>query len=121
MRRYSHDRGYTGYARGAYPFSLIGSTSRSRPKGTTLTQQPFQNTQGFRGNSPEAGKARTASLVLGIVGLFLLGIILGPLAIMQANKAERLGERATAGKVLGYICTIFGVIGLIFTVLRFLG
>ncbi|MHA7178642.1 hypothetical protein ACX80J_00855 [Arthrobacter sp. MDB2-24] len=86
-----------------------------------MTQQPYQNTQDIRGISPEASKAKTTSLVLGIVGLFILGIILGPLAIMQANKAERLGERATAGKVLGYICTIFGVIALIFTVLRFIG
>lgn len=86
-----------------------------------MTQQPYQDTQNIRSISPEASKAKTTSLVLGIIGLFLLGIILGPIAIMQANKAERLGERATAGKVLGYICTIFGIIGLIFTVLRFLG
>lgn len=83
-----------------------------------MTYQPTSQSPG--GISPEASKAKTTSLVLGILGLFALGIILGPIAIMQANKAERLGERATAGKVLGYICTIFGIIGLILVVLRFL-
>ncbi|MHA7207775.1 hypothetical protein [Arthrobacter sp. MDT1-65] len=86
-----------------------------------MTNQPYPTQQTAGGVSPEASKAKTTSLVLGIIGLFLLGIVLGPLAIMQANKAERLGERATAGKVLGYICTIFGIIGLIFTVMRFIG
>ncbi|MEG9249619.1 hypothetical protein V6S67_16145 [Arthrobacter sp. Soc17.1.1.1] len=84
-----------------------------------MTQQPYNTMQSANGVSPEAGKAKTTSLVLGIIGLFILGIILGPLAIMQANKAERLGARATAGKVLGIICTVFGIIGLIFTVLNF--
>lgn len=87
-----------------------------------MTNQPHhQNVQGMGGISPDASKAKTTSLVLGIFGLFFLGLILGPLAIIQANKAERLGERATAGKVLGYICTVFGIIGLILTVLRLLG
>lgn len=84
-----------------------------------MTQQPYSTLQSADGVSPEAGKARTTSLVLGIIGLFIFGIILGPLAIMQANKAERLGARATAGKVLGMVCTIFGIISIILTVLHF--
>ncbi|MCU1574922.1 MAG: hypothetical protein JWO93_3004 [Micrococcaceae bacterium] len=83
-----------------------------------MTYQTHHEAQGAGVVSPEASKAKTISLVLGIIGLFLLGIVLGPIAIMQANKAERLGERATAGKVLGWICTIFGIIGVIFTVIR---
>jgi hypothetical protein len=81
-----------------------------------VSQQPYQNAPGQL--PPEAGKARTASLVLGIIGIFFLGIVLGPLAIMQANKAERLGERSSAGRVLGWIGTVFGVVALVFGVLR---
>lgn len=81
-----------------------------------MTQQPFHDPSGPL--PPEAGHARTASLVLGIIGIFFLGIILGPLAIMQANKAERLGERSSAGRVLGWIATALGVAALIFGVMR---
>ncbi|WP_104179654.1 hypothetical protein [Arthrobacter sp. B0490] len=81
-----------------------------------MSQQPFNEASGSL--PPEAGQARTASLVLGIIGIFFLGIILGPLAIMQANKAERLGERSSAGRVLGWIATALGVAALIFGVLR---
>lgn len=65
----------------------------------------------------EADKAAQTSMILGIIGLFALGIILGPLAIMQAKKAERLGAAATVGKVTGWISTIFGVIGLLVFIL----
>jgi hypothetical protein len=62
-------------------------------------------------NAPGAVK----SLVLGIVGLFVCGVILGPLAISQANKAKQAmasdprygGEGlATAGTVLGIIAIV---------------
>ncbi|MEG9248218.1 hypothetical protein V6S67_08985 [Arthrobacter sp. Soc17.1.1.1] len=83
-----------------------------------MSQQPYEHASGAGPLPPEAGKARTASLVLGIVGIFFLGIVLGPLAIMQANKAERLGERSSAGRVLGWIATILGVAALVFGILR---
>ncbi len=53
------------------------------------------------------------ALILGIVGLFVLGIVLGPLAISQASKAERWGVQATAGKVLGWIDLIGGILWLL--------
>ncbi len=83
-----------------------------------MSQQPYEHASGTGPLPPEAGKARTTSLVLGIVGIFFLGIVLGPLAIMQANTAERLGERSSAGRVLGWIATIFGVAALLFGILR---
>ncbi len=61
----------------------------------------------------EGAKAAQTSLVFGIVGLFALGIVFGPLAILQARKAERLNTNATAGKVLGWISAIWGVLGLV--------
>lgn len=56
----------------------------------------------------EAQSAATAALILGIVGLFTLPIILGPLALWQASKARRLGHEGGAGWVLGWICTLWG-------------
>ncbi|PSS43740.1 hypothetical protein C6401_11230 [Arthrobacter woluwensis] len=53
---------------------------------------------------------RTQSLVSGVIGLFVLGIVLGPVAIVQASRAEALGVTATAGKVLGWIGVGFGVL-----------
>jgi hypothetical protein len=73
---------------------------------------------GPKTNAPGA----VASLVMGIVGLFLCGIILGPLAISKANSAKSLmqsdptlgGEGlATAGKVLGIIAIVGWAIAMV--------
>ena len=56
----------------------------------------------------------STSLVCGIIGLFLFGLVLGPIAIAQAGKAEALGVKATGGKVLGWIDLIFGILGVRF-------
>jgi uncharacterized membrane protein YidH (DUF202 family) len=77
-----------------------------------------QSEQNFAVTNPgqpnEGEKAARTSLILGIIGLFVLGIVLGPLAIMQAKKAERLGSKATAGMVLGWIAAVLSVIAIIF-------
>jgi len=66
---------------------------------------------GPKRNAPGA----VASLVMGIVGLFICGLILGPLAISKANDAKNamaldptLGGRglATAGTVIGVIAIV---------------
>lgn len=46
--------------------------------------------------------ARLAA-VFGVIGIFSLGAVFGPLAIMQAKKAEALGVAAQDGKVLGWV------------------
>ena len=64
----------------------------------------------------QASKAATSSLVCGIVGLFVAGIILGIIAIAQGNKAKQLGYqggKATAGIVLGIIDIVLVVLFLI--------
>lgn len=70
--------------------------------------QTMQSREMFDGQ-----KAAQTSLIFGIIGLFLLGIVFGPLAIVNAKKAEKLNIPATGGKVLGWIDTIFGIIGII--------
>jgi hypothetical protein len=66
---------------------------------------------GPKENAPGA----VASLVCGIIGLFFCGIVLGPLAIAQSNKAKATiradpryggGGIATAGFVLGIVSLI---------------
>lgn len=57
---------------------------------------------------------RSAATIFGVVGIFVLGIVFGPLALVQASKAEALGVQATAGKVLGWICVVVSILWLIF-------
>jgi hypothetical protein len=68
-------------------------------------------------NAPGA----VASLVLGIIGIFLCGVILGPLAIWQSNTARRAihsdpmyggGGLAIAGMVLGIVALLFNFVGM---------
>lgn len=59
--------------------------------------------------------APALALVFGILSLFILGLLFGPLAIWQAGKAERDGSYnglAVAGKVLGWIGLILSLLGL---------
>lgn len=86
-----------------------GPTSGA-PQQFYMTQSPQQ---------VEADKAAQLSIVFGIVGFFFLGILFGPLAIIQAKKAEQLGRAATAGKVLGWIITIWAALAIIVMLLMF--
>ena len=57
---------------------------------------------GYDRRSADANSAATLAIIFGVVGIVLLPI-LAPLAIWQANRAEKLGTPATAGKVLGWV------------------
>lgn len=57
----------------------------------------------------EGARAKSTAVLLGVVGFFFLGIIFGPLAIMQARKAEKYYGPATFAKVLGWIDTLIGL------------
>jgi hypothetical protein len=75
---------------------------------------------------PQTHSKATASLVCGIVGLFLCGVVLGPLAIYFGNQAKKeisaSGGRysgdglATAGIVLGIIAVVVFVISMIYII-----
>lgn len=56
---------------------------------------PYQN--------PDGARHAKTSLICGIVGIFIFGLILGPIAIWQASKAEALGVAAGPGKITGWI------------------
>lgn len=89
--------------------------------------QPYQypnypNVQ--QNNSMEffhGSKFKEKSVIFGVIGFFFFGIIFGPLAISNANKAEALHHSATLGKVLGWIDTIGGIIWILVWVLFFIG
>jgi uncharacterized Tic20 family protein len=70
------------------------------------------------GSSADGQSKAKVALICGIIGLFVFGLILGPIAIVQANKAEALGAKATGGKVLGWIDTIFGLIALVLIIIN---
>lgn len=67
-------------------------------------------------SQPEGIQKAKKSLYIGITGFFVMGIFLGFLAIVYANQAEKIGVRATAGKVLGYIDILFGAIFSLFAI-----
>lgn len=76
-------------------------------------QQPYQ--QGYQGypaqNHLRGMQLAQTSMILGIVSIFVLGIVLGPIAIIKANQAEReFNTPATAGKVTGWIGTILALV-----------
>jgi len=67
-------------------------------------------------------KEANDALTTAIIGIFCLGIILGPMAISKALKAKKMIEtnpqltgsgKATAALIIGIIVTVLTVLGLI--------
>jgi hypothetical protein len=87
--------------------AITGISTRTIPTFSRTTRSNF-----FYGS-----KFREKSVIFGVIGFFFLGIVFGPLAISNANKAEALHHSATLGKVLGWIDTIAGVVWLLVFVL----
>ncbi|WP_112234521.1 DUF4190 domain-containing protein [Kocuria sp. BT304] len=63
----------------------------------------------------QATSSTDTSLVLGILSVTVLPL-LAPFALWQASKAEKLGGRATAGKVLGWVGLVVLVLGILWLV-----
>ena len=80
---------------------------------------PYQGAPTYIQNSPEqlrGAQLAQTSMILGILSLFVVGIILGPIAISKAKQAEQLHTAATVGKVTGWIGTIFGILTILWIV-----
>jgi uncharacterized membrane protein (DUF485 family) len=58
----------------------------------------------------EGRKYRRNSIIIGVIGLFLFGIAAGVVAFIMARRAEANGVKATAGKVLGVLDVLGGII-----------
>ncbi|WP_344684838.1 MULTISPECIES: hypothetical protein [Actinomycetes] len=87
-----------------------GALPAPPPAGPPMPPPPNPQTQ-------NAERDASVSLALGIVGLFFLHIVLGPVAIGFAVRARRNGHRALPGLVLGWISLAIGVLTLIPVVL----
>lgn len=83
--------------------------------GCRMITSPDGLYHGPRINAPGA----VASLVLGIIGIFFCGVILGPLAMWQSSSARRAingdpmyggGGLASAGMVLGVIALVLNIL-----------
>jgi hypothetical protein len=91
--------------------------------------QPGYGPQGYGAYGPtpavrspqrmDADRAARVSVICAILGFVFpfASLILGPVAIGQANKAQRLGGSATVGRVLGWIVTLWGGFWLLGTVM----
>lgn len=84
-----------------------------------ITVQPPPGGPVSRPPAPPEGA--TASLVLGILSLFipLIGLVLGIIAIVLGNKARKQpnGGLGTAGFVLGILGTVLGSIWIIYIII----
>lgn len=94
-----------------------------------MTQNPYEQQPGpYNPNAPQMVYTQNSveqlrgqqlsqtSMILGILSLFVVGIILGPIAISKANQAEKLHVAATVGKVTGWIGTILSALALVWIV-----
>ena len=112
------------------PYSSGGNQNWSQPNSSYQppqyqgqNQQQFGNHPGYGYPMvhPEGAQLAQTSMILGIISLFVVGIILGPIAIVKANRAEReFNTSATVGKVTGWIGTIFGALGFLYIIFVFL-
>lgn len=80
-----------------------------------VPQNYAQQNPGYMTEPTEGKTAANTSLVLGIVGIFFFSLIFGMIALHYANKAEKLGENATAGRVLGWVDIGIGIFSILFT------
>ena len=62
----------------------------------------------------EGANFKSSATTYAIIGIFVLGIVFGPLAIRNANRAEAHGVPATFGKVTGWIVTVLSGITILF-------
>jgi hypothetical protein len=79
-------------------------------------QQPYGQQDGppFYFPDLEGANFKSSATTYAIIGIFVLGIVFGPLAIRNANRAEANGVPATFGKVAGWIVTVLSIINIVF-------
>ncbi|MFP5316188.1 MAG: hypothetical protein ACLGHS_12550 [Actinomycetes bacterium] len=91
------------------------------------SEQPFAaaGTRGVSamnnaGSGYEGKRAAQLSIAYGVLGMFLFWFVFGPMAISSANKAERMGESAAGGRLLGWVAIILGVLSILMVIGFFL-
>lgn len=99
---------YPGY--GQNPYAQPQATSQ----GAYQVPQGYPQSGGYMGDVSEGKKHADMSLILSIIGFFVAPVILGIFGLVYANKAEKLGHPATAGKIISWIDIALGTLGFIF-------
>ncbi|MEZ2388369.1 hypothetical protein AB6813_02255 [bacterium RCC_150] len=84
------------------------STSPYQPQAPQYNIQQNNSLEHFQGT-----KFKEKATIFAVIGFFVLGVVFGPLAIINANKAEKLHHSATFGKVLGWFDTIAGALAIV--------
>lgn len=80
------------------------------------TPEPYQRAHGMAA-AHQAQRAGQLSIAFGVIGLvFNLGLIFGPLAIWQANRAESMGGVGLGGRVLGWVAVALAIVVTLFFV-----
>lgn len=83
------------------------------------SEQPFArssspgSSRGATGSDYEGKRAAQMSIAYGVIGMFFFWFVFGPLALSNANKAERMGEPAAGGRLLGWVSIILGILGIL--------
>lgn len=79
-------------------------------------QQPYGEQDGppFYFPDLEGANFKSKATMYAVIGIFILGIVFGPLAIRNAGRAEANGVPATFGKVAGWIVTVLSGIKITF-------
>lgn len=62
----------------------------------------------------EGERFRTKATLYAVTGIFLFGVVFGPLAIMNAGKAEERGVQAPFGKICGWIVLVLNGLGIFY-------
>lgn len=93
----------------------------NHPSAESVSAYPAPSYQQFYIEKPaeilEGEKLAKTSTIFGIVSLFFLGLILGPIAIVKAARAEKFGVDSTVGKVTGWLGTIWGVLYILLVII----
>ncbi|PNL17403.1 hypothetical protein [Micrococcus sp. FDAARGOS_333] len=98
------DRAGHGADRGAYGVDPQGGYAAA----------PYQQSYGMA-VAQEGRRAGQLALAFGVIGLFFnLGLIFGPLALWQANKADRAGGVGLGGRVLGWVAIGLAIVVTLF-------
>lgn len=97
---------YSSQYRAPYP--------SEQPFATTGTRKP--SALNYAGSDYEGKRAAQLSLAFGVLGMFMFWFVFGPMAISNANKAERMGESAAGGRLLGWVAIILGALSIVLIV-----
>lgn len=100
----------------------VGASEFVRTPETDRTQGAYNEPFQYQTSEPVARETdgyAIASLILGILGFFLLPIIGGILAIVFGNKSIRengMNTMARIGKILGIVCLVISIIAIVIIV-----